>query len=126
LNTDLRYLSDLSWGYSSARVLQIANKLDIFTILSKEEMPTEQNHKAELKLGKAYKSMVSGGLLVIQDFLLNNDKTGPLKEALFNVMVGVFSEEELLNEIGDAGFVEAKVVVQAEEFGSSWVTAVKL
>jgi len=79
----------------------------------------------DLKLEKAYKSMVSGGLLVIQDFLLNNDKTGPLKEALFNVMVGAFSEEELLNEIGDAGFVEAKVVVQAEEFGSSWVTAVK-
>jgi len=84
-----------------------------------------KNHKAELKLGKAYKSMVSGGLLVIQDFLLNNDKTGPRKEALFNVMVGAFSEEELLYEIGDSGFVEAKVVVQAEEFGSSWVTAVK-
>jgi len=42
LNTDLRYLTDLSWGYRSARVLQLTNKLDIFTILSKGEMSTEQ------------------------------------------------------------------------------------
>jgi predicted O-methyltransferase YrrM len=84
-----------------------------------------ENSKARMKLEKAYKSMVSGGLLVIQDFLLNNDKTGPLKESLFNIMVGTYSEEELLHEISEAGFLKAKVVVQAEEFGSSWVTAVR-
>ena len=84
-----------------------------------------ENSKARMKLEKAYESMVSGGLLVIQDFLLNNDKTGPLKESLFNIMVGTYSKEELLYEISEAGFVKVKVVVQAEEFGSSWVTAVK-
>lgn len=84
-----------------------------------------ENSKAKLKLEKANKAMVPEGLLVIQDFLLNDDKTGPLREALFNIMVGTYSEEKLLTEITGAGFVEAKVVVRAEEFGSSWVTAMK-
>ena len=39
--------------------------------------------KADMKLKKAYDSMVDEGLLIIQDFVLNDDKTAPLMPALF-------------------------------------------
>jgi len=81
--------------------------------------------KAEIKLKKAYDSMVDGGLLMMQDFLLNDEKTGPLIPALFNIMVGAYSRCELLSLIEDAGFVHAKVVASSQEIGFTWITAEK-
>jgi hypothetical protein len=81
--------------------------------------------KAEMKLKKAYDSMVSGGLLLVQDFLLNDEKTGPLIPALFNVMVGAYSRCELLSLITEAGFIQDKVVVSSQEIGFTWITAEK-
>ncbi|MCK4999738.1 MAG: hypothetical protein KAS23_09390, partial [Anaerohalosphaera sp.] len=83
------------------------------------------NYNVEEKLAKAHSSMVDGGLLVVQEFVLNNEKTGPLISALFNVMVGAYSESELLAVIEAAGFVNAKIVVNDNETGSCWVTAEK-
>jgi ADP-ribose pyrophosphatase YjhB (NUDIX family) len=80
---------------------------------------------AEMKLAKAYKSMDEGGLLVIQEFLLKNDKSGPLVPALFNVMVGAYSEAELLFLIENAGFVGPQVVTLDEGWGCGWITALK-
>ncbi|KPL23081.1 MAG: hypothetical protein AMJ75_06780 [Phycisphaerae bacterium SM1_79] len=81
--------------------------------------------KAEMKLRKAYDSMVQGGLLLVQDFLLNDEKTGPLIPALFNVMVGAYSRRELLSLIKEAGFVHDKVVTSSQEIGFTWITAEK-
>ena len=81
--------------------------------------------KAEMKLKKAYDSMVDGGLLVVQDFLLNDEKTGPLIPALFNVMVGTYSRRELLSMIKETGFTNATVVVSSQEIGFTWITAEK-
>ncbi len=81
--------------------------------------------KAEMKLRKVYDSMVDGGLLLVQDFLLNDEKTGPLIPALFNVMVGTYSRCELLSLIKAAGFVHDKVVVSSQEIGFTWITAEK-
>jgi hypothetical protein len=81
--------------------------------------------KAEMKLKKAYDSMVQGGLLLVQDFLLNDEKTGPLIPALFNVMVGTYSRCELLSIIKEAGFEHAKVIVSSQEIGFTWITAEK-
>ena len=81
--------------------------------------------KAEMKLRKAYDSMVDGGLLLVQDFLLNDEKTGPLIPALFNVMVGTYSRCELLSLIKGAGFEQARVVVSSQEIGFTWITAEK-
>lgn len=39
---DVTFLYDLVWGYRAARVLQVANSLDIFTILSGREMSVKQ------------------------------------------------------------------------------------
>ena len=81
--------------------------------------------EAEMKLNKAYDSMVGAGLLVIQDFLLNDEKTGPLIPALFNIMVGAYSICELLRITKEAGFVRAAVVVSSQQIGSAWITAEK-
>jgi len=81
--------------------------------------------KAEVKLKKAYDSMLAGGLLAVQDFLLNDEKTGPLIPALFNIMVGSYSRCELLGLIKEAGFVGAEVVIGSKEIGFTWVTAEK-
>lgn len=81
--------------------------------------------KAEIKLKKAYDSMVHSGLLVVQDFLLNDEKTGPLIPALFNIMVGAYSRCELLSMIKEIGFVQAVVVVSSQEIGFTWITAEK-
>jgi hypothetical protein len=79
--------------------------------------------KADMKLRKAYDSMVDGGLLLVQDFLLNDEKTGPLIPALFNIMVGAYSNRELLSIVKETGFVDAEVVVVSQEIGFTWITA---
>jgi len=80
---------------------------------------------AEMKLQKAYDSMVDGGLLVVQEFLLNDEGTGPLAAAFFDMMVGAFSEGELLCLIRQAKFLKPRVVHHNERIGSAWITAHK-
>ena len=81
--------------------------------------------KARMKLTKAYDAMVSGGMLIIQDFVLNDGKTGPLAPALFNIMVGAYSRPELFEEVKKAGFTKPRVLLEMEEHGSMVVTASK-
>jgi trans-aconitate methyltransferase len=81
--------------------------------------------RAEMKLKKAYDSMVNGGLLVVQDFLLNDRKTGPLIPAIFNLMRGAFSRSELTGLIKRAGFTRIRLVLESAEYGCSLITAEK-
>ncbi|MHC4214627.1 MAG: methyltransferase [Planctomycetota bacterium] len=83
------------------------------------------NSNAQMKLAKASNSMTAGGLLVVQEFLLDDDKTGPMIPALFNIMVGAYSRAELLAEVAQAGFINAKLVSTSDQIGCNWVTAVK-
>jgi hypothetical protein len=78
-----------------------------------------------MKLHKASDSLIPGGMLVVQEFLMNDTKTGPLLPALFNVMVGAFSQSELIEHIRSAGFAKARMVASSEDLGSSWITAEK-
>jgi len=64
--------------------------------------------RAEMKLQKAFKSMNKGGLLIIRDFILSESKTGPLSSALFNIMVGAYSIQEITGLITDSGFVNVR------------------
>jgi len=81
--------------------------------------------KAEMKLAKAYRALVPGGLLIVQDFLMNAAKTGPLIPALFNVMVGAFSLPEMTARIRGAGFRKLRVRPMPENVGTTVITAVK-
>jgi len=80
---------------------------------------------AEMKLRKAFESLVPGGLLIIQDFLLNDEKTGPLIPALFNIMLGAYSRRELFDLIEQAGFAHPKVAASMEDAGSAVVVATR-
>jgi hypothetical protein len=80
----------------------------------------------EMKLAKAHAAMQPGGLLCIQEFLLNENKTGPLISSLFNVMVGAYNGPELIRIITDAGFENAKIVASDDDLGSAWITATKI
>ena len=84
-----------------------------------------EHSMAQMKLRKSRNAMVDGGLLVIQEFLLNNEKTGPLTSALFNLMVGAYSQKELLSLVTESGFVDAKVVAADDQLGAAWITANK-
>jgi hypothetical protein len=83
------------------------------------------NSMAAMKLKKAFHSLVPGGMVAIQEFALNDEKTGPEIPALFNVMVGAYSRGELIEQITKAGFVNAKVVTENEQIGCTWITAAK-
>jgi hypothetical protein len=80
---------------------------------------------AEMKLEKARRALVDGGMLVVQDFLLNTDKTGPLNAALFNIMVGAYSADELAAVVRDAGFGDLRFHPMPEDLGTSLLVAVK-
>jgi len=83
------------------------------------------DYNAEMKLSKAYDCLIRGGLLVVQEFVLNDDKTGPLIPALFNIMVGAFSRRDLVSVIEKAGFTDCRVVFDCEQMGATWLTAEK-
>ena len=77
------------------------------------------------KLSKAFDALNAGGTLAVQEFLLNDEKDGPLIPSLFNVMVGAYAKSELLAVIEKAGFSDIKVAGENDAIGSCWVTAIK-
>ena len=52
--------------------------------------------QAETRLKQGMRALVPGGLLIAHDFLLNNDKSGPLPAAMFNLMIGAYTVNELI------------------------------
>ncbi|MDY6893091.1 MAG: methyltransferase [Chloroflexota bacterium] len=79
--------------------------------------------EAETKLAKATRALVPGGLLIIHDFLLNNDKSGPLPAALFNLMVGAYTVSELLTIIRSAGFIDVSLIAHNHQRGNGVIIA---
>jgi ubiquinone/menaquinone biosynthesis C-methylase UbiE len=81
--------------------------------------------QAPMKLAKAFRALESGGLLIVHDFLLNDEKTGPLPAALFNLMVGAYSVGELMALIEEAGFKDVRLVAYLPKRGSGLITAIR-
>ncbi len=79
--------------------------------------------QAEVRLEQAMRALEPGGLLIAHDFLLNNDKSGPLPAALFNLMIGTYTVNELIATIRSAGFADVSLVAYNAERGSGIVTA---
>lgn len=79
---------------------------------------------------KSYDALNPGGKIVIQDWIMNNDKTEPMQGAMFsiNMLVGVeggdcYSEEEVGGWMKDAGFSSISKVTLDGSLGR--MTAVK-
>jgi hypothetical protein len=68
--------------------------------------------RARFLVAKSFDSLPAGGLIIIHEMLLNDDKTGPTSVAGFNIqmlagMLGQqFSGPELRQMLEDAGFRE--------------------
>jgi hypothetical protein len=81
--------------------------------------------QAEERLNQVMRALVPGGLLIVQDFLLNNDKSGPLPAALFNLMIGAYTVNELIAIIRSGGFADVSLVAYNAQRGSGIVTAIR-
>lgn len=77
------------------------------------------------KLVKAYQALAAGGLIIIQDFILNDDRTGPLSAALFNLYIGAFTFGELGSLLCEAGFADVRTVRAPQVDGCGVVTAIR-
>lgn len=80
---------------------------------------------ADMKLQKARRALNPGGMLIVQDFVLNSHKTGPLLPALFNIMVGAYSLHEIIDRIAAAGFSQIHHQPMPPSVGTTLLTAVR-
>jgi hypothetical protein len=83
-------------------------------------------------LQKAFDSLVSGGLVVVNEGLLSDEGTSPLRAALFslNMLVNTgegqsYSAAELRSLMESVGLAGVRVIPLPERVGSSLATAVK-
>jgi len=76
---------------------------------------------ARLKQGK--RALRRGGLLIVHDFLLNNDKSGPLPASLFNLWLGTYTVGEMVAVIRKAGFSDVSLIASNAQRGSGLITA---
>lgn len=63
-------------------------------------------------LRKAFSSLKPGGLVVVQEILLNEEKTGPLLPALFNLQMtygAAYTGREIAGWMREAGFLKPEV-----------------
>jgi len=71
------------------------------------------------------RALVPGGLLIAHDFLLHNDRSGPLPAALFNLMIGTYTVNELIAVVRSAGFADVSLIAYNAQRGSGIVTGVR-
>jgi len=99
---------DLGSGYDCALVSNVLHGAD---------------HGSAARLRRVREVLPSGGLLVVQDFLLDDDRNGPLEAAMFHCHVGAYSVSEMLAAIAAAGFRDAALRGRGPA-GNGLVTAV--
>jgi ubiquinone/menaquinone biosynthesis C-methylase UbiE len=80
---------------------------------------------AKSRLQKVHRSLEPGGEVFVQEFVLRDDKTGPLIPALFNIMVGAYSRRELFEVLEQAGFEAPRQIAQSDTLGATWIAASK-
>jgi ubiquinone/menaquinone biosynthesis C-methylase UbiE len=81
--------------------------------------------KPDVKLARARRALEPGGLIILQDFILNDTRDGPLPAALFNIYIGAFTFSGLIQMLQAAGFTDARVVPAPSERPNGVVTAVR-
>jgi len=78
---------------------------------------------ADTRLKQARTALKRGGLLIVHDFMLNNDRSGPLPAALFNLWLGTYTVSELIALIRKAGFADVSLIAGNSQRGSGLITA---
>lgn len=78
----------------------------------------------EDRLARVHAALVPGATLVVQDFLMDDDRNGPLPAAVFYLHVGAYTVGEMLAVIEQAGFAQATLRSMGQT-GNGLVTAVR-
>jgi SAM-dependent methyltransferase len=84
-----------------------------------------QGSQAETRVQQGMQALRTGGLLIVHDFLLDNDKCGPLPAALFNLMLGAYTVSEMIAIIRSAGFKDVSLIAYNARRGSGLITATR-
>ncbi len=82
-----------------------------------------QGSHAEIRLKQCKRALATGGLLIVNDFLLNNDRSGPLPASLFNLWLGTYTVDEMIGVIRKAGFKDVSLIATNAQRGSGLITA---
>lgn len=61
--------------------------------------------------------------LQLAAILMNAEKTGPLRSALFSIIMGAFSVPEMIHELSAAGFADIGHQALPEDLGTTLFTA---
>ena len=78
---------------------------------------------AETRLKQGKQALKPGGLLIVHDFVLNNDRSGPLPASLFNLWLGTYTVSEMVEVIRKAGFSDVSLIASNAQRGSGLFTA---
>ncbi len=78
--------------------------------------------QAEVRLKQARRALQPEGLLIVHDFLMDNDRSGPLPAALFNLWLGAYTVNELIDVVRRAGFKDVSLIASNPHRGSGLVT----
>ncbi|MBI5832637.1 MAG: hypothetical protein HZB16_10070 [Armatimonadetes bacterium] len=62
------------------------------------------HHGSEARLRRLRATLPAGGLLIVQDFVIDDDGNGPLEAAMFGLHVGAYRVSEMIGVIEAAGF----------------------
>lgn len=79
--------------------------------------------QAEIRLKQARRALLPEGLLIVHDFLMDNDRSGPLPAALFNLWLGAYTVNGMIEVIRRAGFKDVSLIAINPRRGSGIVTA---
>ncbi|MHB0997718.1 MAG: methyltransferase [Armatimonadota bacterium] len=71
--------------------------------------------RGEIIPPKVYDALNPGGIILIRDFVLYPDLSGPLSAALFNMRMGAYTEDEMIDYLQKAGFTH----ISCKELGDS-------
>ncbi len=63
-----------------------------------------------LRLERAFAALDPGGLLIVQDFLLDEDRNGPLEAAAFNLHLDANTMSSMTAMIRAAGFIDVRMI----------------
>jgi ubiquinone/menaquinone biosynthesis C-methylase UbiE len=78
---------------------------------------SEGVERSKALIAKTFMALASGGTIAVQEFLVNNERTGPANGLIFAVNMLVFTDvgdtfsfEEISQWLSEAGFVDARTI----------------
>jgi SAM-dependent methyltransferase len=78
--------------------------------------------QAEIRLKQARRALKPEGMLIVHDFLMDNDRSGPLPATLFNLWLGAYTVNEIIDVVRSAGFKDVSLIASNPHRGSGLVT----